>query len=285
VILAGGSIGSPQLLELSGIGQGQRLKGLGIDVVHDLPGVGENLHDHYLARSVWRVTKKVSFNERMRGLRLAREVVKYALFRRGLMAICAAQLCAFVRSRPELDLPDLELTITPWSFDAGKVGVLEREPGMSIVAFQLRPESRGSIHLKSADPKAPPAIRPNYLATETDRRVLIDGLRLARRIVASPELDPYRGSQIWPAPDVDSDAELLAHARSTGSSVGHLAGTCKMGPATDSNAVVGPDLKVHGLAGLRVADASILPAMISGHTNAPVIMIGEKASDLVRAAA
>jgi choline dehydrogenase len=156
---------------------------------------------------------------------------------------------------------------------------------MSIVAFQLRPESRGSIHLKSADPKAPPAIRPNYLATETDRRVLIDGLRLARRIVASPELDPYRGSQIWPAPDVDSDAELLAHARSTGSSVGHLAGTCKMGPATDSNAVVGPDLKVHGLAGLRVADASILPAMISGHTNAPVIMIGEKASDLVRAAA
>ena len=285
VILAGGSIGSPQLLELSGVGQGERLKALGIEVVHDLRGVGENLHDHYLARSVWRVTQKVSFNERMRGFRLAQEVVKYALFRRGLLAICAAQLCAFVRSRPELDLPDLELTITPWSFDAGKVGVLEREPGMSIVAFQLRPESRGSIHIKSRDPKEHPAIRPNYLATETDRRVLIDGLRLARRIVASPELDPYRGEQIWPAPHLDSDAELLAHARETGASVGHLAGTCKMGPASDINAVVGPDLKVHGLAGVRVVDASILPAMISGHTNAPVIMIGEKASDLIRAAA
>jgi choline dehydrogenase len=285
VILAGGAIGSPQLLELSGIGQGARLKGLGIGVVHDLPGVGENLHDHYLARSVWRVTQNVTFNERMRGPRLMIEVAKYALFRRGLLAICAAQLCAFVRSRPELDLPDLELTITPWSFDAGKVGVLEREPGMSIVAFQLRPESRGSIHIKATDPRTAPAIRPNYLATETDRRVLIDGLRLARRIVASPELDPYRGEQIWPAPHLDSDEELLRHARETGASVGHLAGTCKMGPATDVNAVVGPDLAVHGITGLRVADASILPAMISGHTNAPVIMIGEKASDLIRAAA
>jgi choline dehydrogenase len=285
VILAGGSVGSPQLLELSGVGDGERLKALGIEVVHHLPGVGENLHDHYLARSVWRVRRKVTFNERMRGWRLAAEAAKFVLFRRGLLAICAAQLCAFVRSRPELDLPDLELTITPWSFEAGKVGVLEREPGMSIVAFQLRPESRGSIHLASPDPKAPPAIRPNYLATETDRRVLIDGLRLARRIVASPELDPYRGEQIWPAPHLEGDAELLAHARETGASVGHLAGTCKMGPATDAGAVVGPDLKVHGLAGLRVADASILPAMISGHTNAPVIMIGEKASDLVREAA
>ena len=284
VILAGGAIGSPQLLELSGVGQGERLKALGIGVVHDLRGVGENLHDHYLARSVWRVTQNVTFNERLRGWRLASEVLKYALTRRGLMSICAAQLCAFVRSRPELDLPDLELTITPWSMQQGKVGVLEREPGMSIVAFQLRPESRGSIHLKVPDPKAHPAIRPNYLATETDRRVLIDGVRLARRIVASPELDPYRGHQIWPAPHVDSDDEILAHARETGASVGHLAGTCKRGPATDMHAVVGPDLRVHGLDGLRVADASIMPSMISGHTNAPVIMIGEKASDLIRAA-
>ena len=285
VILAGGSIGSPQLLELSGVGGGERLKAVGIEVVHDLKGVGENLHDHYLARSVWRVTKKVTFNERLRGFRLVKEVVKFALTRRGLMTICAAQLCAFVRSRPELDLPDLELTFTPWSMQQGQIGRLEHEPGMSIVAFQLRPESRGSIHLKSSDPKAPPAIRPNYLATETDRRVLIDGLRLARRLVASPELDPYRGAQIWPAPHLSSDDELLAHARETGASVGHLAGTCKMGPATDAQAVVGPDLRVHGIAGLRVADASILPTMISGHTNAPVIMIGEKASDLIRDAA
>ena len=285
VILCGGSIGSPQLLELSGIGQGARLKELGIEVVHDLKGVGENLHDHYLARSVWRVTQKVTFNERMSGIRLGVEAMKYALFRRGLLAICAAQLCAFIRSRPELDLPDLELTFTPWSMQQGKIGVFEDRPGMSIVAFQLRPESRGSIHIRSTDPKQAPAIRPNYLATETDRRVLIDGLKLARRIVASPELDPYRGEQIWPAPHLNTDDELLAHARETGASVGHLCGTCKMGPATDANAVVGPDLKVHGIEGLRVADGSVLPTQISGHTNAPIIMIGEKASDLVRAAA
>jgi choline dehydrogenase len=285
VILAGGSIGSPQLLELSGVGQAARLKDLGIAVVHDLPGVGENLHDHYLARSVWRVTQQVTFNERLRGWRLLREMAQFALTRRGLLSACAAQLCAFVRSRPELDLPDLELTLTPWSWADGQVGVLEREPGMSIVAFQLRPESRGSIHIRSADPQAPPAIRPNYLATETDRRVLLDGIRLARRIVASPELDPYRGRQIQPLAELESDDELLHYARSTGASVGHLAGTCKMGPATDPNAVVGPDLRVHGIVGLRVADAAIMPSMISGHTNAPVIMIGEKASDLIRAAA
>ena len=284
VILAGGTMGSPQLLELSGVGQAERLKTLGIEVVHDLKGVGENLHDHYLARSVWRVTKNVTFNERMRGLGLIKEVLKFALTRRGLMTICAAQLCAFVRSRPELDLPDLELTFTPWSMQQGRVGVLEREPGMSIVAFQLRPESRGSIHIKSSDPKAPPAIRPNYLDTETDRRVLIDGLRMARRIIASPELDPYRGEQIWPEPRLTTDDELLHFARANGGSVGHFAGTCKMGPAADANAVVGPDLRVHGLDGLRIADGSVLPSMISGHTNAPIIMIGEKAADLIRAA-
>ena len=191
--------------------------------------------------------------------------------------------CAFVRSRPELDLPDLELTITPWSFEAGKVGVLERKPGMSIVAFQLRPESRGSIHLKTPDPKVPPAIRPNYLATATDRRVLIDGLRLARRIAQSPEIDPYRGEQIWPAPHLSSDDELLRHAHETGGSVGHLAGTCKMGPDNDPMAVVDGECRVRGLEGLRVVDASVMPNLIGGNTNAPTIMIAEKGADMLRA--
>jgi len=285
VILSGGAVGSPQILELSGIGQGQRLRDLGIGVVHDLPGVGENLQDHYFVRSSWKVTKPVTFNERLRGLRLVGEVLRYALTRRGVMAVAAAQLCAFVRSHPDLDQPDLELTITPWTFAQGRIGVLDRDPGMSVLAFQLRPDSRGSIHLKTPDAKAAPAIRPNHLSAESDRRAIVAGAKLARTLARAPELDSYRGAEIGPGEGVTSDADFLAYARANGGSVHHLIGTCKMGPGSDPNAVVGPDLRVHGLEGLRIADGSVMPLMISGHTNAPIVMIGEKAADLIRAAA
>ncbi len=281
VILAGGAVGSPQLLELSGVGQGERLQRLGIAVVRDLPGVGETLQDHYLARLSWRLTKNVSFNERTRGLRLAGEILKYAFFRRGVLDVCAAQLCAFVRSRPELDSPDLELTMTPWSFDGGRVGKLEREPGMSMAAFQLRPESRGTIHIAAADPTRPPEIKPNYLAAETDRRVLVAAMRIGRRIAESAELDGVRGMETNPGAAVQSDDEIIDYARQTGLSVGHLACTCRMG--MDPMAVVDPALRVHGVSGLRVVDASVMPSMMSGHTNAPTIMIAEKAADLIKA--
>ncbi|MBI1775953.1 MAG: GMC family oxidoreductase N-terminal domain-containing protein [Proteobacteria bacterium] len=281
VILAAGAVGSPQLLELSGIGQADRLRSLGLAVVHDLPGVGENLQDHYLARLTWRLTRRVSFNERTRGLRLFGEALKYLVFRRGVLDVCAAQLCAFIRSRSELDAPDLELTMTPWSFDGGRIGRLEREPGMSMAAFQLRPESRGSIHITAADPAVPPAILPNYLAAETDRRVLVAAVRIGRRIAQASELDGFRGPETNPGPGVDSDAEIVDYARRTGLSVGHLACTCRMG--LDPMAVVDPELRLHGIAGLRVVDASVMPSMMSGHTNAPTIMIAEKAADLIKA--
>jgi len=284
VFVALGAVASPQLLEVSGIGAAGRLKDLGVTPVHHLPGVGENLQDHYLARLAWRVTRPVTFNERRRGWRLVLEALKYATTRRGLLSVCSAQLVAFTRSRPELDATDLELTMTPWSFDGGRIGELEREPGMSMAVWPLRPESRGSIHARSADMRAAPAIRPNYLSEEADRRMTVDGLRLARRLMASPELDTYRGVETVPGAGVDSDRDLLEYAKTTGLSVGHLVGTCKMGPEGDANAVVDPDLRVHGIEALRVVDGSVMPALVSAHTNAPIVMMAEKASDLIRGA-
>jgi choline dehydrogenase-like flavoprotein len=282
IVVCAGAVNSPQLLELSGVGSADRLRALGIPVVQHLPGVGENLQDHYLARLSWRVTRPVTFNERTRGLRLIGEVFKYVFAGRGVLNVAAAQLCAFLKTRTDLDAPDAELTVTPWSLDSGRIGVLEREPGMSMAAFQLRPESRGSIHIKTADPRDQPIIRPNYLSAETDRQVTVATMRIGRKLVESPELDAYRGIETNPGSDLKTDDELLDYARRTGSSVGHVASTCRMG--IDAMAVVDSELLVHGLSRLRVADASIMPTMISGHTNAPAIMIGEKAADLIKAA-
>ena len=281
VILAGGSVNSPQLLELSGIGQPERLRNLGIAVQHALPGVGENLQDHYVVRMSWRGVRPGTYNERSRGLPLVGEVLRYAFRREGFLTMGAATVFAFVRTRPELETPDVQYHIMPASFADPQKRILDKFPGISCAPCQLRPESRGSIHIESAEPLAPPTVRPNFLSTQLDRDTIVAGMRIGRRLMQAAALDAYRGSEIKPGEDVDTDEALLEHARQTGATVYHPVGTCKMG--SDDQAVVDAELQVHGLAGLRVVDASIMPTVTSGNTNAPTIMIAEKAADMIKA--
>jgi choline dehydrogenase len=284
VIVASGAIGSPQLLELSGVGQADRLKKLGIDVVLDLPGVGENLQDHYLARGAWQLSKPITFNERSTGWPLVKEVIKYALFRKGFLATAVSHMLVFTRSDPAATRPDLELTITPFtSTRSANYKKLDTTPGVFLACVPLRPRSRGHVHIKSADPLMAPAISPHYLHDEQDQKVAIAGLRLIRQFMKSAAFDEVRGDELWPASDKQTDAELLQYVRDTGLTIHHAVGTCRMGPRDERNMnVVGPDLRVHGLQGLRVVDASIMPTLVSGHTNVPTLAIAEKAADLIK---
>ena len=277
VILSAGSVQSPQLLELSGIGDPTVLKAHGVPVRHVLRGIGENYQDHYIARLVWRVHGVASLNQRMRGLSLAAEALKFALVRRGALTFTAGIIVGFVKTRPEIATPDVQYHIAHASFADPKKRVLDRWPGLTFGPSQLRPESRGSIHIKSLDPFVHPAIRPNFLATETDRQTLIGGMRIARAITAAPALSRYVEAEHLPGADCESDEELLDYARRTGATLYHPVGTCKMG--NDPMAVVDDQLRVHGLANLHVIDASIMPRLTSGNTNAPTIMIAEKGAD------
>ena len=280
VILCGGAINSPQILELSGIGDGERLRALGIETAHHLPGVGENLQDHFAIRMSWRVTQPITFNERTRGFALVREALKYLRSRTGILALSSASITGYVRTREGVETPDVQYFITPASFRHSQDRTLDREPGMTFGLCVLRPESIGSVHARSADPFAPAAIRPNFLDSQTDRDAVVEGARIARRVVEAGPLDPYRGPELEPGAEAQSYDEILDFARDTGTTVYHPVGTCKMG--SDAMAVVDDRLRVRGLEGLRVADASIMPTLVSGNTNAPAIMIGEKASDLIR---
>jgi choline dehydrogenase len=282
VILSAGAIQSPQLLELSGVGQGPLLQRHGIELVHELPGVGENLQDHYIVRLSFRVRNARTLNERLRGVSLLGEVAKYALGGRGALTSPAGILFGFVRTRAELATPDVQYHIVNASFRDPRKRVLDRFPGLTIGPCQLRPSSRGSCHLNSPDPLAAPRIAPNFLHQEEDRQTLLAGMRFARRLAATQPLAAHVEEEITPGAALAADEQLLDYAARTGATVYHPVGTCRMG--TDPDAVVDPELRVHGLDGLRVIDASVMPNLTSGNTNAPTIMIAEKGADLIRTA-
>jgi len=280
VILSAGAVQSPQLLELSGIGRPEVLKAHGIEVVHELPGVGENYRDHYATRMNWRVKLPITLNEMTRGFPFARELLKYFVSRRGILTFTAGIGFGFVKTRPEVAGPDVQYHFAHASYASAADRRFDKEPGMTVAVCQLRPESKGSIHIKSPDPAAAPAIRPNFLAEEIDRETLIAGMKIARHIIESPAMDKYRAYEMNPGEQVQTDEQWLDFARMNGQTVYHPIGTCKMG--SDPMAVVDDQLRVHGIAGLRVVDASIMPTLTSGNTNAPAIMIAEKAADLIR---
>lgn len=283
VILAAGAVKSPHLLELSGIGQPELLQSYGIAPVHELRGVGENYRDHFAPRMNWRGKLPVTLNEQTRGLNFVREIMKYFVLHRGILTYTAGIVYGFVKTRPELEEPDVQYHFAHASYATAATRILDTEPGMTMTTYQCRPESKGSIHLKSADPMADPAIRPNFLAEELDRQTVVAGMKIARKIMENAAMDKYRAFEMNPGPKVQTDAEWLEFARNNGQTTYHVMGTCKMG--NDPMAVVDDQLRVHGIAGLRVVDASIMPTMTSGNTNAPVIMIAEKGADMIKAAA
>ncbi len=283
VIVAAGAVKSPHLLELSGIGQPDVLQAAGIAVRHELRGVGENYRDHYAPRMNWRVKLPITLNEQTRGVALMKEVVKYYTQHRGALTFTAGIVYGFVKTRPELAVPDVQYHFAHASYGNAQTRQLEQEPGMTLTVYQCRPESKGSIHAKSADPSAAPAIRPNFLAEELDRQTVVAGMKIGRDIVNNAVLDRYRAFEMNPGEKYRTDDELLEFARLNGQTTYHVTGTCKMG--NDPMAVVDDELRVHGLDGLRVIDASIMPTLVSGNTNAAVIMIAEKGADMIKAAA
>ncbi|MBW7900739.1 MAG: choline dehydrogenase [Rhodocyclaceae bacterium] len=279
LILSAGAVQSPQLLELSGIGDAARLARLGIPVTHHLPGVGENLQDHLQLRLMYRVARPITTNDDLRTLAGRLRIGLQWLFRRsGPLAVGINQGGLFARVLPEAARPDVQFHFGTVSAD--QAGARPHAwSGCTFSVCQLRPESRGEVHVRSADPTAPPAIRPRYLAAERDRRTALAALRFARQLADTAALRPYLVDEYRPGRDVASDDALLQFARDHGATIFHPVGTCRMG--RDADAVVDARLRVRGVAGLRVADASIMPDIVSGNTNAPAIMIGEKAADMI----
>jgi len=279
VLVSSGAYNSPQLLQLSGVGPADLLKTHGIDVVLDAAGVGNDLQDHLQVRLVMRCTQKITLNDVLNDpLRRTMAGVRYAFARSGPLTIAAGTSGAFFKTSPRLASPDIQIHFIPFSTD--KMGEnLHPFSGFTASVCQLRPESRGSLKIRSADPSAPPEIRINYLATETDRTAFVDGIRILRKILAAPALKPYTVEEVYPGSKVSSDEDLLDYCRKTGSTVYHPTSTCRMG--SDPLAVVDQRLRVRGIEGLRVVDASIMPDLMSGNTNAPTIMIAEKASDMI----
>ena len=279
VILSAGAFGSPQILQLSGIGPGALLREHGISVLRDRPSVGADLQDHLQARMLYRVSKPVTLNDVVN--RFDRKMLaglRYFLFRKGPMAVSAGYAGGFFRTDPRLETPDVQAHLLLFSADKPG-GNLHPWPGMTASICQLRPESRGWVRIKSADAAEAPEIRLNYLATDGDKRTMVEGLKLLRRIMAAPALRPYVVEESDPGPKVADDAGLLAFIRARGTTIFHPTTSCRMG--IDQAAVVDPQLRVNGIGKLRVVDASIMPTVVSGNTNAATIMIAEKAADLI----
>ncbi len=283
IIVSSGAIGSPQLLQLSGIGPGRLLNSLQIPVVTDLPGVGENLQDHLQIRAVYKTTEPTLNDEVSNPFRKFMIGLEYLVRRTGPMTMAASQIAIFTRSRPSVSRPDIQFHYQPLSSDSPGEGT-HRFSAFTSSVCQLRPSSRGSIRIKSPDALEYPSIQPRYLSTEEDCRVVVDAMKVSRQIASMPALKDYILSEFDPGPKVRSDEELLEHARNTATTIYHPSCTCKMGEGSDRQAVVNHELQVHNVEGLRVADASIMPGITSGNTNAPTIMIGEKCADMVQTA-
>jgi len=281
VIVAAGSIQSPQLLQLSGIGPPALLQSFGIPIVHALPGVGENLQDHLQARVIFRCTKPITTNDTLNSWwRTFAMGAQYLLTRTGPMAVGINQGGIFARTDPALARPDVQFHFATLSSDMAGSPV-HTFPGFTMSVCQLRPESRGYVRVKSPEAMAAPAMQPHYLSTPTDRATLVAGIKLARRLAATDAFSPYVAGEYLPGPQADDDEGLLEFARASGATIFHPSGTCKMGPAADALAVVDAQLRVRGIGNLRVVDCSIMPTLVSGNTNAPVIMIAEKAADMI----
>lgn len=278
-ILAAGAINSPKLLELSGIGRPELLSGLGIDVRHALTGVGENLQDHLQIRTVFKVTGAATLNQRYHNLfSRAAMGLEYAVKRSGPLSMAPSQLGIFAKSDPRLETPDLEYHVQPLSTD--RLGEpLHRFPAVTVSVCNLRPESRGTVHMASADAREAAKIQPNYLSTDGDRDTAIASLRHVRRLMQAKAVARFAPEEMLPGTQYDSDADLIRKAGDIGTTIFHPVGTCKMG--SDTMSVVDDRLRVHGLDGLRVVDASIMPTIVSGNTNSPVIMIAEKAAEMI----
>ena len=282
VVVSGGAYGSPQLLQLSGLGPAEHLRDMGIAVVRDMPAVGANLHDHFNTNLNWRVSKAITLNDLENSWpRKIAAAAQYALFRTGPMASNGIHSGAFTRSDPRLERPDLQINIFEWStLERGKNGVIPHPfPGFTLMPVHLRPDGRGTVRLGSPDPLAPPAVLFDYLRSEYDMRALLTAIRLCRTIAAQPALKPYIVEEITPGIGIQSDEALAEFVRATGVSNQHPTCSCAMG--TGTNSVVDPRLRVHGIDGLRVADASIMPVVVGGNTNAPTIMIGEKCAAMM----
>ena len=281
VIVSTGAINSPQLLQLSGLGPASLLQPLGIKVVADMPGVGANLQEHFNGRLVYRSTQPFTLNDVVHSLpRKAWEGLRYAFTRKGFLTMGASYAAGFLRSEPGVASPDIQAGLALFSMDKMADG-LHRFSGFSMAVRLLRPESHGTILIQSADPLKAPAIRPNYLESEKDCAVLLAGLKAVRRIADRPEMRRYIAGEYEPGTSCVSDTDLMDHIRQRGGISYHPVSTCKMG--SDAHAVVDARLRVHGIEGLRVVDASIMPTLVSGNTNAPTIMIAEKGAEMILA--
>lgn len=281
VILCGGAINSPQILELSGIGNPSILKEKNIDPIHKLMGVGENLRDHIAPRIVYKVDKPgIAYNDKARGLNLVKQVFKYVFKKDGFLTLPSAPVVGFFKTRKELASPDIQVHFIPYRvvLKDGK-RTLGKEPGITCTVNQNRPESKGNIHIKSNNPEEYPSIKYNFLSNSLDRDTLVAGVKLIRNIMQSEPMKEFCSDEIQPGMDFSSDANILQFIRDKAETVYHPSGTCKMG--FDQNAVVDKELKVHGIKGLRIADASIMPTLISGNTNAACMMIGERCADFI----
>lgn len=282
VIVATGALNTPRLLQLSGIGPGALLQRFGIPVVRDLPGVGQHLKDHFSVRVVARTRDVTTINELSRGPQLLAQITRWMLKRPSILALSPSLVHWFWKSREGLDRPDLQGVFTPASYREGYVGMLDVYPGMTCGVWQHRPEGSGFVELKSTDPFEAPRIQPRYLEHEGDRKVLLDGVRIARKLLRTQALARYVETETMPGVAVDRDDEVLDFVRRIGVSSYHLNGTARMGPSSDPMAVVDAQLRVHGVAGLRVVDASVMPEIPSANTAASTMMIAEKAADMIR---